>query len=357
MPDTVGRHMLTEGDTTRMSETNESETGYLEPSAVREADAFLDGKVAVVTGSGRGIGRAHAMRLAAYGAKVVVNDLGVATDGSATDESPADEVVNEIRSAGGEAVADGHDISTAAGGEAVIQRALDEWGRIDVVINNAGFGRPRMVYNLAEEEWDDVIRVHLKGTFCVTAPATRWWRSEHKAGRQPYGRVVNTSTGLLLMAGAGQSNYTAAKAGCLAFTEAIATELAPIGVTANCILPGARTRLAAVGWRTARNAALAQAPFDNQSPVHIAELICYLSSPYAQFISGQAFTVSGGLIQHVATFQARERLHREDRGWTVGDLKSEVPRMFGAGPHQADPPPKEWSQQYKAKGGSATAPA
>src|SRR5690606_28529867 len=150
-----------------------------------------------------------------------------------------------------------------------------------------GFGRPRMVYNLAEDEWDDVIRVHLKGTFCVTAPATRWWRSEHKAGRQPYGRVVNTSTGLLLMAGAGQSNYTAPKAGCLAFTEAIATELAPIGVTANCILPGARTRLAAVGWRTARNAAIAQAPFDNQSPVHIAELICYLSSPYAQWISGQ----------------------------------------------------------------------
>jgi NAD(P)-dependent dehydrogenase (short-subunit alcohol dehydrogenase family) len=327
-----------------------------EPTATREADAMLAGKVAVVTGSGRGIGRAHAMRLAAYGAKVVVNDLGVATDGSPTDERPADEVVTAIRDAGGDAVADGHDISTAAGGEAVIQRALDEWGRVDIVVNNAGFGRPRMVYNLAEDEWDDVIRVHLKGTFCVTAPATRWWRSEHKAGRAVYGRVVNTSTGLLLMAGAGQSNYTAAKAGCLAFTEAIATEMEPYGVTANCILPGARTRLAMVGWRTARNSAAGPQAFDNQSPVHVAELVCYLASPYAQWISGQAFTVSGGLIQHVVTFRAEERIQRDDRGWTVGDLKAEVPRMFGTGPHRADPPPKEWQDQYRARGGSATAP-
>lgn len=340
-----------------MTTDAEPDAGHQEPSAVREADAFLDGKVAVVTGSGRGIGRAHAMRLAAYGARVVVNDLGVATDGSPTDETPADGVVAEIRAAGGDAVADGSDISTGAGGEAVIRRALDEWGRVDVVVNNAGFGRPRMVYNLAEDEWDDVIRVHLKGTFAVTAAAARWWRSEHKAGRAVYGRVVNTSTGLLLMAGAGQSNYTAAKAGCLAFTEAIATELAPMGVTANCILPGARTRLAAVGWRTARNAAARPGSFDHQSPVHVAELVCYLASPHAQWISGQAFTVSGGLIQHVATFVAQERLERDDRGWTVGDLRGEVPRMFGAGPHRSDPPPREWSEQYHAKGGSATAPA
>jgi NAD(P)-dependent dehydrogenase (short-subunit alcohol dehydrogenase family) len=345
--------MLADDNEVRMPD----EMPQQEPSAAREADAMLEGKVAVVTGSGRGIGRAHAMRLAAYGAKVVVNDLGVATDGSATDETPADGVVGEIRAAGGEAVADGHDISTAAGGEAVIQRALDEWGRIDVVVNNAGFGRPRMVFNLAEDEWDDVIRVHLKGTFSVTAPATRWWRSEHKAGRPVYGRVVNTATGLLQMAGAGQSNYTAAKAGCLAFTEAIATELAPYGVTANCILPGARTRLANVGWRTARNSALRSQAFDNQSPVHVAELVCYLASPYAQWISGQSFSVSGGRVEHVATFVGQARIDRDDRGWTVGDLRAEVPRMFGAGPHRADPPPREWSDQYHARGGSATAPA
>ena len=161
---------------------------------------MLQGRVAVVTGSGRGIGRAEATRLAAYGAKVVINDLGVATDGTETGETPAEEVVSEIRAAGGEAVADGSDISTAEGGEAVIQRALDEWGRVDIVVNNAGIGRPRMVFNLSEPEWDDVIRVHLKGTFSVTAPAARWWRSESKAGRGGYGRLVNTSTGLLLAA-------------------------------------------------------------------------------------------------------------------------------------------------------------
>ncbi|MFM8304605.1 MAG: SDR family NAD(P)-dependent oxidoreductase [Actinomycetota bacterium] len=332
-------------------------TDLLEPSAAREADQMLAGRVAVVTGSGRGIGRAHAMRLAAYGARVVVNDLGVAPDGSPTEESPAEEVVREIRAAGGEAVADGSDISTAAGGEAVVQRALDEWGSIDVVVNNAGFGRPRMVFNLAEDEWDDVIRVHLKGTFSVTAPATRWWRSEAKAGRSVYGRVVNTATGLLVLGGAGQSNYVAAKAGILAFSEAIATELEPYGVTVNTILPGARTRLAAVGWRTARNAELGPDAFDHQSPVHVAELVCYLASPYAQYMSGQSFQVSGARIQHVHTFVGAELLRREDRGWTAGDLRTEMPRLFGVGPYRSDPPPKEWQEQYRARGAASTAPA
>src|SRR5262245_47659279 len=232
---------------------------------------MLAGRVAVVTGSGRGIGRAEATRLAAYGAKVVVNDLGVATDGTATAETPAEEVVSEIRAAGGEAVADGSDISTAEGGEAVIQRALDEWGRIDIVVNNAGIGRPRMVFNLSEPEWDDVIRVHLKGTYSVSAPAARWWRSEHKAGRGGYGRLVSTSTGLLLYGGAGQSNYVAAKAGILAFGEALATELAPYGVTVNTIMPGALTRLAAVGWRTGRGVCETPGGCENTSSLDVRE--------------------------------------------------------------------------------------
>lgn len=328
-----------------------------EPTATPMPERPLEGLVAVVTGSGRGIGRAEAMRLAAYGARVVVNDLGVATDGSPTDETPADEVVGEIRSAGGEAVADRSDISTAAGGEAVVQRALDEWGRIDIVVNNAGFGRPRMVFNLAEDEWDDVVRVHLKGTFSVTAPATRWWRAEHKAGRGGYGRVVNTATGLLILGGAGQSNYVAAKAGVLAFTEAIATELAPYGVTANTIMPGALTRLAAVGWRTQRISEASPDAFDNTSPTHVAEMVCYLASPAAGWISGQTFQVSGGRVEHIRTFEIRDRLQRHDRGWTVADLRGEVPRLFGAGPHRADPPPKEWQQQYRERGKAATAPS
>ena len=317
---------------------------------------MLEGKVAVVTGSGRGIGRAEATRLAAYGAKVLVNDLGVATDGSPTSETPAEEVVGEIRAAGGEAVADGNDISTAEGGEALIQHALDEWGRIDIVVNNAGIGRPRMAFNLSEAEWDDVIRVHLKGTFSVTAPAARWWRAEHKAGRGGWGRVVNTSTGLLLYGGAGQSNYVAAKAGILAFGEALATELAPYGVTVNTIMPGALTRLAAVGWRSARIADASPDEFDPTSPNHVAEFVCYLASPSAGYLSGQTFQVSGGRVEHIRTFEVRDELHRTDRPWTVADFQGEIPRLFGAGAKRADPPPKEWSDQYHTSGKASTAP-
>jgi NAD(P)-dependent dehydrogenase (short-subunit alcohol dehydrogenase family) len=316
----------------------------------------LTNRVALVTGSGRGIGRAEALRLAAYGAKVVVNDLGVATDGSETGETPADEVVAEIAAAGGEAVADRSDISTIEGGEAVVQRALDTWGRIDVVVNNAGFGRPRMAFNLSPEEWDDVIRVHLRGAFAVSTPACRWWRSEAKAGRGAGGRVVNTSTGLLLYGGAGQSNYVAAKAGVLAFTEALATEMAPYGVTANCIMPSAATRLANIGWRMGRNAALRDTAMDPTDPVHVAEMICYLASPAAGWLSGQCFQVRGGIIEHVQTFVVDHVAERGDAGWTAADLVTELPRMFGAGARAADPPPKEWQDQYRAKGGASTSP-
>ncbi len=317
---------------------------------------ILDGKVAIVTGSGNGVGRGEAIMLADHGAKVVVNDLGVATDGSETDESPADEVAGEIREAGGEAVADRSDISTDEGGEAVVRRALDEWGRLDILVNNAGFGRPRMAFNMKPEEWDAVVRVHLRGTFAVTSPACRWWRSEHKAGRAVSGRVVNTSTGLLLYGGAGQSNYVAAKAGALAFTEAVATEMAPYGVTANCIMPSAATRLANIGWRTSRNAERLDVDFDPTDPVHVAEMICYLASPEGGWISGQCFQVRGGIVEHVQTFAVDHTVERGDRGWTAHDLAAELPRMFGAGARRSDPPPKEWQEHYRAKGAASTAP-
>jgi len=317
---------------------------------------MLDGRVAVVTGAGRGIGRAEATRLAAYGARVVVNDLGVATDGSPTDESPADEVATEIAAVGGTAVADRNDISTAEGGEALVQRALDEWGRVDIVVNNAGFGRPRMVFNMSPEEWDDVVRVHLRGTFAVSSPACRWWRAEHKAGRTVDGRIVNTATGLLLYGGAGQSNYAAAKAGVLAFTESIATEMAPYGVTANCIMPSAATRLANIGWRIRRSADRQAPELDATNPVHVAEMICYLASPGARWISGQCFQVRGGIVEHVRTFEVDRTIARADRGWTAADLAAELPRMFGAGARPADPPPKEWQDAYRATGAASTGP-
>lgn len=319
--------------------------------------ALLAGRVAIVTGAGRGIGRAEATRLASYGARVVVNDLGVATDGSETGETPADEVVAAIIAAGGEAITDRHDISTTAGGAGVVDQALDTWGGLDIVVNNAGIGRPRMVFNLEDREWDDVIRVHLRGTFAVSAPACRWWRSESKAGRGGTGRLVNTATGLLLYGGAGQSNYVAAKAGVLAFTEAVATEMAPYGVTVNAIMPSARTRLAAIGWRIGRNADASGDEFDPTDPVHVAEAVCYLASPVAAWVSGQCFQVRGGTLEHIRTWEVRDQLERHDRGWTALDLADEVPRLFGAGAKRSDPPPAAWRDQYHARGVPATAPA
>jgi NAD(P)-dependent dehydrogenase (short-subunit alcohol dehydrogenase family) len=311
---------------------------------------MLEGRVAIVTGAGRGIGAAEATRLAAYGARVVVNDVGVATDGSATGETPAEEVVAAITAAGGEAVADGHDISTPEGGEALFLAALDSWGGVDIVVNNAGIGRPHMVFNLEDDEWADVLRVHLTGTFAVSRPACRWWRAEHKAGRGGYGRLVNTSTGLLLYGGAGQSNYVAAKAGVLAFTDAVATEMAPYGVTANTIMPSARTRLANIGWRIDR-ARAEEETFDPTDPVHVAEMVCYLASPAAGWLSGQCFQVRGGVVEHVRAWEIDTQAERHDRGWTAGELAAEVPRLFGAGAKRSDPPPREWQEQYRKREG------
>jgi NAD(P)-dependent dehydrogenase (short-subunit alcohol dehydrogenase family) len=299
-----------------------------------------------VTGAGRGIGRAEATRLAAYGARVVVNDTGVATDGSATGEAPADEVASEIVAAGGVAVSDAHDISTVAGGEAVIEHAVHTWGAIDIVVNNAGIGRPHMVFNLEESEWDDVVRVHLKGTFAVSRPACRWWRAEAKAGRPRDGRLINTATGLLLYGGAGQSNYVAAKAGVVAFTDAVATEMQPYGVTVNAVMPSAHTRLAAIGWRIDRARAEEEA-FDPTDPVHVAEFVSFLAGPDAGWISGQCFQVRGGIVEHVRAWEVAATFERHDAGWTASELAREVPRLAGLGPKRSDPPPKEWQDAYR----------
>jgi NAD(P)-dependent dehydrogenase (short-subunit alcohol dehydrogenase family) len=306
---------------------------------------LLQDRVAVVTGAGRGIGRAHALRLAAYGARVVVNDAGVTTDGRATDEDPAAAVVAEIESAGGEAVAHRGDAGDADVGDALTTLALERFGRLDVVVNNAGFGRPRMVFNLSDEEWDDVVRVHLRATFVVARAACRHWRAQAKAHGIAYGRLVNTATGLLVYGGAGQSNYVAAKGGVCAFTEAIATEMAPYGVTVNTIMPGADTRLARIGWRMARQEAAEPSSGGSSArrdPVHVAELACYLASPAAGWLSGQTFQVRGGVVERVSSWRVDGELRRSDAGWTAAELAAEVPRLFGAGPKRPDPPPPEW---------------
>ena len=301
-------------------------------------------RVAIVTGAGRGIGRAHALRLAAYGARVIVNDSGVATDGSSTDEDPAADVVAEIVAAGGEAVAQRGDIGDAVVGDALVSLALERWQRLDIVVNNAGFGRPRMVFNLADDDWDDVIRVHLRGTFIVSRPACRHWRERAKREGTTYGRLINTATGLLLYGGAGQSNYVAAKAGVNAFTEAVATEMAPYGVTVNAIMPGADTRLARIGWRMARAGAESDGgtgAFDPRDPVHVAEFGCFLASAEAGGISGRTFQVRGATIEHVGTWRVEQTWHRDDRGFTADDLVAEIP--LAAPPKPADPPPPEWT--------------
>jgi NAD(P)-dependent dehydrogenase (short-subunit alcohol dehydrogenase family) len=306
-------------------------------------------RVAIVTGAGRGIGRAYALRLAAYGARVIVNDAGVATDGSSTADDPAAEVVAEISAAGGQAIAQRGDIADARVADELVQRALDSWGRLDVVINNAGFGRPRMVFNLGDDEWDDVIRVHLRGTFVVSRPACRHWRAQAKEHGTTYGRLINTATGLLLIGGAGQSNYVAAKAGINAFTEAVATEMAPYGVTANAIMPGANTRLAQIGWRTQRsidNDGGTEAALAMRDPVHVAELGCFLASPEAAGISGQTFQVHGGTIEHVQTWNVTHTWKRDDRGFRADELAGELP--LDAGPKVADRPPAEWTASRNA---------
>ena len=284
-------------------------------------------RVAIVTGAGRGIGRAYALRMAAYGARVVVNDAGVATDGSATDEDPAAEVVAEIAAAGGEAVAHRGDIGDAAVGDALVALALETWGRLDIVVNNAGFGRPRMVFNLADDEWDDVIRVHLRGTFVVSRPACRHWRAQAKEHGTTYGRLINTATGLLLYGGAGQSNYVAAKAGINAFTEAIATEMAPVrrdgqrdharrehAPRADRLAHGARDR----SRRAARSrrricATRCTSPSSAASSRH----------PKPRASPGQTFQVHGGTIEHVQHVARRADL---------------APRPTAATPPTSSPP-------------------
>jgi NAD(P)-dependent dehydrogenase (short-subunit alcohol dehydrogenase family) len=305
----------------------------------------LHERVAIVTGAGRGIGRAYATRLSAYGARVIVNDAGVTTEGGATDDDPAADVVREITDAGGEALAYRGDVGDAATGDALLQLALDTWNRCDIVINNAGFGRPRMVFNLSDEEWDDVVRVHLRGTFVTSRPACRYWRAQAKEHGRAYGRMINTATGLLVYGGAGQSNYVAAKAGIQAFTEAVASEMAPYGVTANTIMPGANTRLAQIGWRTAQAAAReTNTAFDTRDPVHVAEFGCYLASPDAGWISGQTFQVHGGTIEHISTWNVDNVVKRNDRGFTAGDLVHEAPRLFGAAAKHAELPPADWKR-------------
>ena len=214
----------------------------------------LDGRVAIITGAGRGIGREHALFFAAEGARVVVNDHGSSNDGSASGESPSDDVVSEIRDAGGEAVSNTDDVADWAGAERLIQTAIDAFGDLDVVVNNAGILRDRTIVNMTEAEWDDVVGVHLKGHFAPTRHAAVYWRTEHKAGRRKRRNLVHTSSTSGLYANPGQANYGAAKSAIATFSQIAAKELSRYDVVSNCIAPGARTRPSEGPIRRARAA-------------------------------------------------------------------------------------------------------
>lgn len=246
---------------------------------------LLEGRIAIVTGAGRGIGRAHALELARLGAKVVVNDFGVSLAGE-KEESPADAVVAEIRSLGGEAVTNGADVADFAEAEAMVQQAIDTFGGLDILVNNAGFVRDRMLVNTSEEEWDAVIRVHLKGHFAPLRHAGAYWRAESKEGRQRDARVINTSSGAGLQGSIGQTTYSSAKAGIAGMTLVAAAELGRYGVTVNAIAPVARTRMTEGAFDTSAMAV----PEDN-SPI-----VAWLASVEASDITGRVIEIDGGQI-------------------------------------------------------------
>jgi NAD(P)-dependent dehydrogenase (short-subunit alcohol dehydrogenase family) len=253
---------------------------------------FCEDRVAIVTGAGRGIGREHALMLAEHGAKVVVNDLGGSRDGEGASEGPAEEVVAEIKKGGGEAVANGDDVSSFDGAARMVQQAVDTFGRLDVLVNNAGILRDRMLVNMSEAEWDAVIAVHLKGTFGPARHAAAYWREQSKAGNPIDARLINTSSVSGIYGNAGQTNYGAAKAGIAAFTIIAARELRRYGVTVNCVAPGALTRMTEdLGPGDLSDEDKAQ-----RSPRWIAPIVTWLASAESSDVTGRIFEASGRML-------------------------------------------------------------
>jgi NAD(P)-dependent dehydrogenase (short-subunit alcohol dehydrogenase family) len=289
----------------------------------------LSGKVAIVTGAGRGIGRAHAVALAAAGAKVVVNDLGGSLAGEGADLSPAEQVVAEIAAAGGEAVADGENVADFEGARRLVRHAIDAFGGVDIVVNNAGILRDRMLVNMSEEEWDAVIAVHLKGHFAVTRHAAEHWRERAKAGEQLRARVINTSSPSGVFGNVGQTNYGAAKAGIAGFTIIAAQELARYGVTVNCLAPNARTRM------TEETFEMGERPegFDPLDPANISPVVVALCADDAQDITGQVFHIWGGAVNALQGWTGGELFQRDD-GWDADGLLAAILERFpdGAAP-------------------------
>src|SRR4051812_22500409 len=288
----------------------------------------LSGKVAVVTGAGRGIGREHALALARAGAKVVVNDLGASLAGEGADEGPAHEIVREIESLGGEAVANGENVADFAGAKRILEQAPDRFGRLDILVNKAGILRDRMLVNMDEHEWDAVIDVHLKGHFAPTRHAAAYWRERSKAGEDVRAGVINTASPSGVFGNVGQANYGAAKAGIVGFTLIAAQELQRYGVTVNALAPNARTRMteAAFGEIGAPDAEFDPAEPGNNSPIVVA-----LCADEGQAITGQVFFVYGGAVNMLRGWEAGEFFSAGDSRWDPDALLEELRQRLPEG--------------------------
>ena len=306
---------------------------------------LLEGKVAIVTGAGRGIGKALALQMAEEGARVVVNDAGVGPDGVGHDNGPAEQVVAEIKDKGLTAVGNYDSVATMDGGDSIIKTALDSFGRLDILVNNAGILRDRMIFNMSEQEWDDVIAVHLKGHFACIKPATMLMR------QQRYGRIINFSSESGLWGNAGQANYGAAKSGIAGLTRVVARDMGRYGVTCNAIAPRAMTRLTATIPQQRPGAAPAGAPRPEQlqqlAPEFVAPMVCYLASDHAWNVNGQIFHVYAGTVA-LLSHPLPSRTIFKSGMWTLDELSKLVPQMM-EGVRNPAPPPEEMDIPGRAK--------
>jgi NAD(P)-dependent dehydrogenase (short-subunit alcohol dehydrogenase family) len=287
----------------------------------------LDGRVAIITGAGRGLGREHALLFASEGAKVVVNDLGGDIHGEGEDRAPAQVVVDEIKAAGGEAVANTDNVAEWDGAERLVRQAIDTFGDLHALINNAGILRDRVLVNMTEAEWDAVINVHLRGHFCPSRHAAAYWREQAKAGNEVKASIVNTSSTSGLIGNPGQTNYGAAKAGIAMFSTIASMELGRYGVRSNAIAPAARTRLteATPGLDQVVKAPDDPSQFDIWDPANVSPLVAYLSTEDCPF-TGQAFFVQGGVVRIFKPYTMEEQITKDGR-FTVEELVTEMKQL------------------------------
>jgi NAD(P)-dependent dehydrogenase (short-subunit alcohol dehydrogenase family) len=289
-------------------------------------------RVVAVTGAGRGLGRAHALAFAAEGAKVVVNDLGVGLDGTGGTTGPAQRVADEIRARGGDAVAHTGDITTTEGAASLVRTALDTYGRLDTLVNNAGFLRDRMLVNLDEDDWDAVLRVHLKGHFLPLKHAAAHWRAEARAGRIPEARVINTSSGAGLLGSVGQGNYSAAKAGIVGLTLVAAAEMRRYGVQINAIAPAARTRMTEQTFADTM-AAPTDGGFDAMAPENVSPLVVWLGSAASAGVTGRVFEAEGGRLTVMEGWRPGPTAHKGAR-WSPAEAGETALKLLA----EAEPP-------------------